>query len=78
VFVATLLTLSTPARSAPALDYDFVSLSSDATALSEFSATVPSVNNAGAVAFAALVLDPATNQGAYASSRARAASSFRY
>jgi len=57
--VVALSILATPGISVQAVDYDFVSIYSGSTALTEFDATVPSVNSGGAVAFAALVDDPA-------------------
>src|SRR5262249_60022642 len=64
--VATLSILATPGSSVQAVDYDFVSIySSAATTLPELDATTPAVNNAGVVAFAALIPDPSANRKTY-------------
>ena len=63
--VASLSILATPGSSVQAVDYDFVSVYSSATPLAELNATAPSVNNAGTVAFAALIPDPAANRSTY-------------
>ena len=63
--VTALSILATPGSSVQAVDYDFVSVYSSATPLAEVNATAPSVNNAGTVAFAALIPDPAANRSTY-------------
>ena len=60
--VASLAVLSAPASHVQAVDYDFVSVYSRAAALPEVTVTSPSVNSTGTIAFAALVVDPATNR----------------
>ena len=63
--VTALSILATPGSSVQAVDYDFVSVYSRATPLAEVNATAPSLNNAGTVAFAALIPDPAANRSTY-------------
>jgi hypothetical protein len=60
--VATLSLLAAPVQ---AVEYDFLSVYSGGAALSELGATVPSVNTAGTLAFAALTYDPIANASAY-------------
>jgi len=63
--LATLLILPAPGRSVQAIEYDFESAYSIGAALSQSTIIAPSVNSAGAIAFAALVFDPAANRSAW-------------
>lgn len=60
--VATLPILSASASSAQAADYDFASVYSSGVVLPQFTATLPSLNSSGTIAFAELFFDPSDGQ----------------